>query len=85
VSGQPHSPADDWLTDAWLQASVRGHPSVAIHIDACVAALAGASEVLVSQTVEDLVAGSDLSFEDARRAQYRRSPRHLAPPSVGEL
>jgi class 3 adenylate cyclase len=41
---------------------VRG---VAVHIGARVAALAGASEVLVSQTVRDLVAGSGLSFEDA--------------------
>jgi class 3 adenylate cyclase len=29
-----------------------------------VGALAGASEVLVSQTVKDLVAGSGLAFED---------------------
>ena len=37
----------------------------AVHIGARVAALAGPSEVLVSQTVKDLVAGSGLSFEDA--------------------
>jgi class 3 adenylate cyclase len=30
-----------------------------------VGALAGASEVLVSSTVKDLVAGSGLTFEDA--------------------
>ena len=41
---------------------VRG---VAVHIGARIAALAGASEVLVSHTVTDLVAGSGLSFEDA--------------------
>jgi class 3 adenylate cyclase len=34
-------------------------------IGARVGAKAGASEVLVSQTVKHLVAGSDLSFEDA--------------------
>jgi len=37
---------------------------IAVHIGARVAALAGASEVLVSSTVKDLVAGSDLIFED---------------------
>jgi len=36
---------------------------VAVHIGARVAALAGPGEVLVSQTVKDLVAGSDLRFE----------------------
>jgi class 3 adenylate cyclase len=40
---------------------VRG---IAVHIGARVAALAGAGEVLVSSTVRDLVAGSDLRFED---------------------
>jgi class 3 adenylate cyclase len=38
---------------------------IAVIIGARVAALAGASEVLVSQTVRDLVAGSGLAFEDA--------------------
>ena len=36
---------------------------IAVHIGARVAALAGASEVLVSSTVKDLVAGSALRFE----------------------
>ena len=40
---------------------VRG---VAVHIGARVAALAAPSEVLVSQTVNDLVAGSGLEFDD---------------------
>jgi class 3 adenylate cyclase/pimeloyl-ACP methyl ester carboxylesterase len=40
---------------------VRG---IAVHIGARVAALGGASEVLVSQTVKDLTAGSGLTFED---------------------
>jgi class 3 adenylate cyclase len=40
---------------------VRG---IAVHIGARVAALAGPSEVLVSSTVKDLVAGSGLAFED---------------------
>ena len=38
---------------------------IAVHVGARVAALAGPSEVLVSSTVKDLVAGSGLSFEDA--------------------
>ncbi|MBI4635442.1 MAG: adenylate/guanylate cyclase domain-containing protein [Candidatus Rokubacteria bacterium] len=37
---------------------------VAVHIGARIAGLAGASEVLVSSTVRDLVAGSGLRFED---------------------
>ncbi len=37
---------------------------VAVHIGARVAAQAGASEVLVSSTVKDLVAGSGIQFED---------------------
>lgn len=41
---------------------VRG---IAVHIGARVASLAGPSEVLVSSTVKDLVAGSGLAFEDA--------------------
>jgi class 3 adenylate cyclase len=37
---------------------------IAVHIGARVAALADASEVLVSSTVKDLVAGSGLRFGD---------------------
>jgi class 3 adenylate cyclase len=37
---------------------------MAVHIGARVSALAGASEVLVSSTVRDLVAGSGIEFED---------------------
>jgi class 3 adenylate cyclase len=37
---------------------------IAVHVGARVAALAGASEVWVSSTVKDLVAGSGLVFED---------------------
>ena len=37
---------------------------IAVHIGARVASLAGASEVLVSSTVKDLVAGSGLRFGD---------------------
>ena len=37
---------------------------IAVHIGARVAALAAPGEALVSQTVRDLVAGSDLAFEE---------------------
>ena len=37
---------------------------IAVHIAARVAALAGASEILVSRTVRDLVAGSLIEFDD---------------------
>jgi pimeloyl-ACP methyl ester carboxylesterase len=37
---------------------------VAVHVGARVAALAGTGEVLVSDTVRDLVAGSGIAFED---------------------
>ena len=37
---------------------------IAVHIGARVASLAGPSEVLVSSTVKDLVAGSGLRFGD---------------------
>ena len=43
-------------------AAVRG---ITVHIGARVAALGGPSEVLVSQTVKDLVSGSGLIFEEA--------------------
>jgi class 3 adenylate cyclase len=42
--------------------AVRG---IAVHIGARVSSLAGANEILVSQTVKDLVAGSGFAFEDA--------------------
>ncbi|MEX0834225.1 MAG: adenylate/guanylate cyclase domain-containing protein [Actinomycetota bacterium] len=55
------------LTDG----DVRG---IAVHIGARVAALAGPSEVLVSSTVKDLVAGSGLSFEDAGEHELKGVP-----------
>jgi class 3 adenylate cyclase len=50
---------------------VRG---IAVHIGARVGALAGPSEVLVSQTVKDLVAGSGLTFEDAGEHELKGVP-----------
>ena len=51
--------------------AVRG---IAVHIGARVAAMAGPSEVLVSQTVKDLVAGSGLTFEDAGEHELKGVP-----------
>ena len=50
---------------------VRG---IAVHIGARVGALAGPSEVLVSSTVKDLVAGSGLAFEDAGEHDLKGVP-----------
>ncbi|MBA3689941.1 MAG: adenylate/guanylate cyclase domain-containing protein [Actinobacteria bacterium] len=50
---------------------VRG---IAVHIGARVGALAEPSEVLVSSTVKDLVAGSGLSFEDAGEHELKGVP-----------
>jgi class 3 adenylate cyclase len=51
--------------------AVRG---IAVHIGARVAALAGASQVMVSRTVKDLVAGSGLAFEDAGEHELKGVP-----------
>jgi class 3 adenylate cyclase len=45
-----------------------------VAIGARVGAKAGASEVLVSQTVKDLVAGSGLTFEDAGEHELKGVP-----------
>jgi pimeloyl-ACP methyl ester carboxylesterase len=47
---------------------------IAVHIGARVSALAGPSEVLVSSTVKDLVAGSGLEFEDRGLHQLKGVP-----------
>jgi class 3 adenylate cyclase/pimeloyl-ACP methyl ester carboxylesterase len=47
---------------------------IAVNIGARVAALATASEVLVSQTVKDLVAGSGLAFEDRGEHELKGVP-----------
>jgi class 3 adenylate cyclase len=53
-----------------------------VSIGARVAALASASEVLVSQTVKDLVAGSGLSFEDAGEHELKGVPDRWQIPAV---
>jgi class 3 adenylate cyclase len=47
---------------------------IAVAIGARVGALAGPSQVLVSQTVKDLVAGSGLTFEDAGEHELKGVP-----------
>jgi class 3 adenylate cyclase len=47
---------------------------VAVHIGARVAAIARPSEILVSQTVKDLTAGSGLAFEDAGEHELKGVP-----------
>ena len=47
---------------------------IAVHIGARVASAAGPSEVLVSQTVKDLVAGSDLTFVDIGEHELKGVP-----------
>jgi class 3 adenylate cyclase len=51
-----------------------GVGGIAVHIGARVAALAGPSEVLVSGTVHDLVAGSGIEFENRGEASLKGVP-----------
>ena len=57
-----------------IESTGGGVRGVAVHIGGRVAALAGASEVLVSQTVKDLVAGSGLVFEDEGEHELKGIP-----------
>jgi class 3 adenylate cyclase len=47
-----------------------------VHIGARVSSLASANEILVSQTVKDLSAGSGFTFEDAGEHQLKGVPDH---------
>ena len=49
---------------------------IAVSIAARVSAIASASEVLVSRTVKDLTAGSDISFDDAGEHELKGVPDH---------
>jgi class 3 adenylate cyclase len=54
---------------------IDGKPGgLSVVIGARIGALAGAGEVLVSQTVKDLVAGSGLTFEDAGEYELKGVP-----------
>jgi class 3 adenylate cyclase/pimeloyl-ACP methyl ester carboxylesterase len=57
-----------------IEASGDRVEGIAVHIGARVAALAGEREVLVSQTVRDLVAGSGLTFGDAGEHELKGVP-----------
>jgi hypothetical protein len=50
---------------AWIRTKIQLIQRLAVHIGARVAALATPSAVMVSQTVKDFEAGSDLTFEDS--------------------
>ena len=58
---------------------------IAVHIGARVAALAGSSEVFVSSTVKDLVAGSGAFLRRRRRTCAQGCSRPLAPLPGGGL
>jgi class 3 adenylate cyclase len=47
---------------------------LAVHIGARVGAMAGPSEILASQTVKDLTAGSGLVYEDAGEHELKGVP-----------
>jgi class 3 adenylate cyclase len=47
---------------------------IAVHIGQRVAAFAGGGEVLVSRTVADLLAGSELNFEDRGEHELKGVP-----------
>ena len=51
---------------------------IAVHIAARVGALAAPGEVLVTSTVKDLVAGSGIPFDRARRDGAQGDPRRMA-------
>ena len=61
------------------ECEVRGDDigGIAVHIGARVSALAGPNDVLVSSTLRDLVIGSGLEFEDARRPRAERCARRM--------
>jgi len=52
---------------------------IAVHVGARVAAQAGPSEVLVSSTVKDLVAGSGIQFQEWGVGHVEGSARRMAP------
>jgi class 3 adenylate cyclase len=61
-----------------VERSPAGIHGIAVHIGARVAALAGPGEVLVSQTVRDLTAGSGIVFADAGEHELKGVPDRWA-------
>lgn len=60
---------------------------IAVHIGARICSLAGPSEILVSSTVRDLTAGSDIAFEDTGEHTLKGVPRpwHVYRLSTAEI
>jgi class 3 adenylate cyclase len=58
------------------ECDVVGHKlgGIAVHIGARVASKAGGGEILVSQTVKDLVAGSEIAFQDRGSHELKGIP-----------
>jgi class 3 adenylate cyclase len=57
---------------------------IVVHIGARIAALAAAGEVLVSSTVKDLVAGSELRFRDQGIKRLKGVPGEWRLYTVGQ-
>ena len=57
-----------------VERAEHGIAGVGVHLGARVAAMAGGSEVWVSSTVKDLVAGSGLTFEDRGELELKGVP-----------
>jgi class 3 adenylate cyclase len=57
-----------------IELAASGIEGIAVHIGARIAALAGASEVLVSSTVRDLVVGSGIDFADRGSHELKGVP-----------
>jgi class 3 adenylate cyclase len=57
-----------------LDLAGEGVRGIAVHIGARICSMAGPSEVLVSQTVKDLTAGSGLTFEDVGEHELKGVP-----------
>ena len=57
-----------------VQVTEDGVRGVAVYLGARIGALAGPSEVLASQTVKDLVAGSGIAFEDTGEHELKGVP-----------
>jgi class 3 adenylate cyclase len=58
------------------EVEVRGEDlgGLTVHIGARIASLASADDVLVSSTVKELLAGSDIGFEDAGEHELKGVP-----------
>ena len=71
-------------TPASASCSTGRRPGSRSRIGARVAALAGPGEVLVSQTVKDLVAGSGIAFDDRGAAELKGVPGEWRLYAVAE-